>query len=766
MVMIATERSNSSSREKVFNVKDYGASGLGHVTTTGSMARGGNKLIVLSSDSFAVGQGIAVYGAGNLGAGSKILVSKIIALNGNTITLRDNSERVVNSGLVEHSDHESIQRCIDEHLYPGDQESAPQFGRIIIPSGVYISHRPIHLGYGETFKSCQIVGDAPKFAGHAHFAGTSIWNKNGAEPALTINGARSTLVANLSLKGINRQWIEDNELGGLSGLAKDLEISDWIDPKLLKDFPYCNSRYAPYAGIAIDPYTGPRPAISYPNIAKPDFISKRAQYDSTAGSSNVKFENVHVEGFVVGVAIQPSKFDGNGEFIHLDNCILQNNVYGMSWGHQNARLLGLNNCIVAGCHTALATGVHGMQRGKPDVSAVNTAFERCIQWFDFPSLSWGGTPTFTHCRSELSYRLGTGTRNVISSPTPISFVGCEFGFGWAKHGMPSDVISNIGITSFHGCAFHPSISNEGNIFPNVVPFDVEDCYLRLQNCMFATGHSARTLFERHAVNATGGPVCKYLGIDVAGSWMSMARWDLDVGQRIADKVVWGEQSTSTNDRRVCIDVYSKSLRSGAVRTSDPGIPRTLRANPIAKQNLHYSADGKQLIVSDIPIQFVAQFSELGGDVGDLVYDDETKTHFVVAGLERNANGGTWKLFTATNFTTDGRIRTLPSNTGNFWVLLTRLYTPNYPVFGDFLEGSAEISNLHTKNNVPVTGLLPSFTAGDYFQPHLELNSMFSLGGTEIKSINNSTITMASNSQITQKSKRLELLIRKAPANEN
>jgi hypothetical protein len=55
-------------------------------------------------------------------------------------------------------------------------------------------------------------------------------------------------------------------MGTMSPTTYDTNEANWIDPGLSITQ---DSRYAPYAAITIDAYSGPPPATSYPDVTYP-----------------------------------------------------------------------------------------------------------------------------------------------------------------------------------------------------------------------------------------------------------------------------------------------------------------------------------------------------------------------------------------------------------------------------------------------------------------------------------------------------------------
>lgn len=759
--------------EDVFNVKNYKASGQGWVTTDGDITSGSNSLInVGSTASFAIGQGIAIYGAGTIGVNSKILATVITNISGSTITLRDNASHTVTNAVVEHSDHEAIQAAINAQMYPGNTADANPKGKVLIPGGLYITHKPIHIGYGEALKSCHIYGDGRRFAGSRTFSGTAILGRNAGEPMLTINGARNNTVNSMTLRGPNGEWIETEGLGLNVGTPTDEALADWIDPDVLADFPNCNSRYAPGCCVAIDPYAGTRPGTSYPDMAIPAWMANQTQWSRNSKSSDVCFRDVAIEGNIVGVCVHPSTHVGNGDFIRFDGCFFYCSMIHLAWGNDQARQFSVRDGVMSRMHTAFDTGTYGLQLGKPDIEVSNTPIENCMRWFSFPTLSYGGTPLFSHCRSELSYRIGDGSLGSTAFVSTLTFEACEFGLGWEIHGIPQSCIANNGPTIFQGCSFNPTIPDTPDK-PEAIAFDVEDRFLKILGCTFAACYDSHLNSVRNAINACGGVLCTNLGIDIEGSWRAESRWDLTSGAQLGSRNTWGSGPSRFTNRQTCCDVYSRTRLTYGLGPEDPGVPRQLGARTLAKSGLGYSRSGRVLTVTAID-KSSAQYTYriYGGAVGDLVYDTETKTFFVIQSWDHSGATGTWKLYALNNYTESNVLRTVPTNTGTFFILCTRHYMHAYPVFGTITNGSENITNFKQHNDAAGTNVATdaedSVMVGDFLFAPPQVDPFIGNDiGTGVASCSGGTLalTFGTNAAYTQDRKRIGYFVRAPFAND-
>ena len=615
---------------EVVNPMNFGASGRGEVTTTGSITSGTNTLTITYPTTWNVGMGIAIAGAGAAGA---VLVTKVTAISGSTFTLRNNASTTVTLAAVTHSDHEAIQDAINACMYSGNLESQPVLGEVYIPGGVYNLYETINVGYGETFKSCHIRGAGGKFTGTWDFAGTALVSKKGDRPCVAISGGRTITIDDLSIVGLNRNWVESRGLGGLTGTYADINTTDWVDTALTSAYPNCNSRYAPYAGVAIDPYAGGEPTPKYPDQPIPAWMSNQDQYGKSY-TSNVKFRNVFIEGFVVGCVVQPSGADGNGDYIGFENSYLIYNVYGFSIGNSQARLMNFDNCVLGSNHTSVTSGTHGTQTGKPALVFNNCELGANIRWFYLPTLSYGGCATFNHCYCELSYKLGEGVE-ASSAPSPLTFNNCEISLTAAVHGVAQYVVKNNGPTIFNSSIISINPMPAGmETYPFHMHFDVPSNQLELNGCSLGVGIGADTNCKKQSIAGTGGISCSNLGVEIKGNWTVGNRWNLTTGSSSALSPVFSNDTYISN-RAHCIPIYAKRVRNTLLPGRDQGFFARSEVFPAQKDSAYMgygvsggisiSPSGRTITISNIYDAMFNVAPVMGGMPGDIAYDGTTKT---------------------------------------------------------------------------------------------------------------------------------------------
>ena len=768
-------RTTREIEREVANVKNFGASGRGEITAIGSCSNNSTYLAMSSLNTFAIGQGIAIAGAGAAGVYHVTTIADIDSV-GLIITLAVPAPTGVTNALVEHDDSVAIQAAINSIMYFGNAESQPNIGRVHIPGGVYNCRQTINLGYGETFKSVTITGDGPKYAGSWAFSGTSIVSKVADRPCFAIQGGRSIILRDLTILGLLRTYIESNGHGSFNGIANDETIATWIDPAVLSAYPNCNSRYAPYAGIAIDPYSGTRPSPSYANQNIPSWMANQTQWGRSY-TSDVMLTNVRIEGFTAGVVTHPSGSDGNCDYIKCHQCSLSYNVYGFSVSHTQARMMSIENCNISAVHTALTTRAHGLQNGKPAFLVSNCEMGTCIRWFDM-GLAIGGNPVFSHCYGELIHRIGDGLIVATSIPAPITFIGCEFDFDWQKNGMPRDIIKHLGAVKFQGCSFsgHTPVAGPEDS-PFVYPFDVADTDLIIEQCGFGTNLTAPSFAIKHTVNLTGSVVTTNLGSRVRGSWRNAGRYNLNSGSLGESSLFNTDLPDKASDRKTCINLYSRRITSNSLPNVDsgfqaqPGVFQLGKANGELGATLNYSASGRTLTITGIyNVYGATTYREPnGGSVGDCVYDTETGNIYTITSVVDNTGSYTWTLYLLNNYLVNQNHKAVPTATGYFFVANSRFYTMAYPTIGDVTAASATIANVGRGD--AYGGYISDASLGtvvdDYLRVVQEVEYLVSESGGKVTAITNGSpgsIVIAQAAAFTQARRPLTYFVRKPPAN--
>ena len=339
-------------------------------------------------------------------------------------------------------------------------------GAVYIPSGRYKITNTIHLGYGTpvkdragNFMSVSIYGDGTIYKGEESFGGTLLDASSFSDRmAINVQGQRNCELANFSIIGANYNFINTNGQGNINNSnTPDLEPEDWVDESLHSN---ADSQTAPYAGVAIDAYSGIKPINNfYPNVNYPEFLVADKQYNKSQ-SSVIKFTNIEIYGFVVGVVSQPNNnFDANGDFITFHNTGITRCAYGISIGQSQARQLNITgNSRIALVHTCITTKTHGKKIGKISGSIDGLNTELCIQVFNLNGSR--GALNISGGYGEAIYRLGY-FGDASSNNIPGKLIRCEYNFSLQNRGLrgiPNFCIDGNRTSLFiDSCAFSLSI---------------------------------------------------------------------------------------------------------------------------------------------------------------------------------------------------------------------------------------------------------------------------------------------------------------------
>lgn len=354
-----------------------------------------------------------------------------------------------NDGI--HPAHREIQRAIDYALQYGIRD-------VHLECGLYRIEDTLHLGYGQTFSEVSLIGAGRMYRAEPAFGGTALLVPFHDRPAIAVQGARISSVRSLSLRGPNFDHVQQTfEVpGDLPTRATDFaDPLLWVDPT----FPTAaDSRYAPCCAIAIDPYAGVRPAISYPDVSYPPWTwtggSPPAQYGKVF-SSAVEIFDVYIGGFVAGVVLQPCDADGNGDFTKIHRCMFELGRYGISVCNTQSRNVSIRDCEYAWLHTFLTNSAHGRRSGRLDGPIDNVSGGVSYQLVEIGALTSSGPLRFRHIYFEAQVRFGTlGT--AAASNCPVVLEGCTVGT-WSDFGhSPGSFIQLNGETTLQitGCQLY------------------------------------------------------------------------------------------------------------------------------------------------------------------------------------------------------------------------------------------------------------------------------------------------------------------------
>lgn len=659
------------------------------------------------------------------------------------------------SALIYGSDGAAIQAAIDVAIYNGDSNQYAGLKRTAyVPGAVYSISDTIHLGYGTTFNSVVAEGDGYSFFSGSGFNGTGITCAFDDRPAFNFQGSRGSVLRGIGIKGLNYDYL----VATLTD-ANDTLAATWVDPA----FPAsADSRYAPYAGITVDAYSGVAPATAYPAVTYPAFLGAVAQYGKSY-SSDILIEDVFITGFVAGVVNHPSDANSNGDFTQLRRVQVTHCKYGVSVGNTQSRNLGMDEVKMSVVHTAITNKVHGNQQGHLGGMIKNLSVSSVINLLDLGSTSVGGALLFTNFYGESLWRIGdiSGT---TASEQAVTFQESEFHFDHQTdaRGVPATVLGPVGTTEiffkFDGCSF----SN----FPSVLVMalssvETERCSFSPQTRPPSEPVSASYLALAH--NAlSGGFVPHRLAGNLPARGIKYTRFNPTTLEAVDTKVASNVFGTSGRDNNIPLGV------NYIYPASDNALPYPYSSGvfAVAKSSLASVTLTDKVLTFTYTGRSDNHFLLYGPDNGDILYDDQTGTVFFV----RSRTGTAVTAEMQNNYKSDGAggfdpITSFSTTVGNFFVGCSRRYALSYHTQGDTSSSSAVISSVGRDDGY--AGFLDAEVAvGDALGVYDTSDLYVAEASRPITARSQAagTITLTGNAARTLTRKRLEFFVRAAPAN--
>lgn len=661
---------------------------------------------------------------------------------------------------------QNIQDCVDFCLFK-------KIKNAILSEGRHLTSAPIHLGYGETFSAVSLIGRGSSYAPYGNdFGGSSIIAAHSNGPILAVQGARDVYVQGLTLYGLYANWVAANHLAANSSTQRvrldDTSIDHWICPALDRNQ---DTRYTPFAAIAIDPYSGKRPAISYPDVQYPSWTRIDSQYRKL-NSSKVTIQDVTIIGVIAGVAIQPADTDANGDFVELDRVSVLYSKYMVSAGNTQGRNVALYGCIFNSIHTLLEGNTHGRRAGRFQGEISNLSGSSCIQVLNVTA-AYSFPIVFSNCYFEGTWRLGNAIGSGASS---LLFSGCYFQF-------PMPVQNNTrGQPSNH---FSGSASRQSGVAPCQAPVRFLGCKIVVESVFvliaqdIAFDGEIRPVerdsgsverYQAYAHNGLAGGLVVYDFADAPGCALNVsARYkqiDGTTGIVGSDaSMINNHFACSTAARRYGAPVYSRELEPAIEGAAVSVRPQSFQA----AMSTFKGAAQRGRVVTFKDTNSFATSERQGRRPGDVWIDRATGTVFFVTshdvrtGLITVRQQNNWKG----NAGAESNVEAPNFAAGEFQCISTRMFTPAYPLFVDSTAGSNSLTEAGTAdaNTAPIDGTNGP-AVGDYFALNNYEDNMVAEDGTTITAMSaaHKTITMSTNANETQTRKRLRLFRAAPPAN--
>lgn len=579
----------------------------------------------------------------------------------------------------------AIQACIN---------AMRNYGQVEFPAGKYRITDTIKVTLGDTFDSVEIVGnggiDWTNSAGavqiYTDFATNDI-------PAISIQGARHVKVRGLEIVGENMEPLNDRYTPGQTAIT-DVE-ADWVTAG-------CSAtRYAPYCGIAVDPYSGTAPSGAYTNDAY-----------SRVSSLGVEIEDCVIKNFVVGVAIKPSDNDTNADFITLRRVMPRHCTYGVSIGGAQQRGVSIVDPYFWG-NLCCVTGVtNGKQQGTPPMIRGGLTIWS-YRLFNFAT-GFGHLSISDHY-TEVIEQLGFWGNSAASTTHTASIRGCHFKF------RNTSATIDTNDAAYHLAAYAP-VDIEGTTFNmqanwfNVVGASSADVGFRGCSWLDVTADNSDIFYV--GLNAAG-----------AGPKITTENSAFRTNSYTENSTPWNAADTNVSQRVSLPARLDLSLHTE--RIAGPQYTYAVANSPQASAHYGITANGSSYSWVGSTLTFTA------GTAGEILIGDhlywQTATdswlggsQFIPVGVKVTNVSGTTITATALCGVSDLNTSYAPSAV----TIAYRPYAHTAAVTGTTTSASASVTN--------VTSASSYFKVGDFIQgTGIPLK-------TRVTNVSGTTVTLSKN----------------------
>ncbi len=582
-------------------------------------------------------------------------------------------------------DTAAIQAAIDASILQGLSHS------VFLPAGKYKTSDTIHLGYGvSAYSGITFEGEGAMYSpetGNVVGGGTAIMPTFSDRPAINVQGGRLTVIKGIGIGGKLANYVITNNLGLVTPggpLVDDTVPGNWNDPALATTQ---DSRYAPYAGITIDAYSGTRPATSYPNVTYPASLGTVTQYGKLY-SSGVQIKDCYIGGFTAGVVVQPCDADGNGDYTTLSGVFMQRVKWGVSVGNTQSRNVHLDHVQINQCYTSLTNDTHGRQQGKFGGTISDLSLGTTINILHFKQ--YQSTVKFLNFYAEALWRIGTITPNT-SQESPLAFESSQFQFSGQNttRGVPASVLDNGGGSQLSDLPFKSCVFGS---FPSVASFFISGAFF--DDCSFWPQRTSPQEYERFAHNATAGGLATWNLANPRIGRLKYLPYDHSTGLVAATGNIITGPTQLASTRNTCANFYVDRLMPLSDPTAPPAImPGVVQI--ISKSGLTSPTLTNKTLTFSFATRPDGTFQEQGPLPGDVMVDDQNGTTFFVR--SRSGLAVTAEMQNNYKSTDNGATFTpvipLSLTTGNYYVGNSRVYRPQYYLKADVSTTSATLTNV-------------------------------------------------------------------------
>lgn len=605
----------------------------------------------------------------------------------NVLSFGAKADGVRNAGTVTGTDNRPfIQAAIDYAI----QNRIPQ---VVIPAGNYFVGGTLHLGYGDSFYTVELVGVKQAFGGAA--AGTQLIFSAYDRQGLNIQGGRNSRVANITFMhagGYN--W-------SLTNIANSNAIptsaSSWLSPSFVGGL----NQHSPKAAITVDAYSGAQPADPYPSVIYPSWTGLVSQYNKNL-TSGITIENCEFDGWPVCTALGVNT-DNQGDFLHYRNNAVQYCAYGLAVCNAQSRNVDFSNLNYVYCHTVLTNRNFGNGDGVLGGPITNLSGGRAYQCFDIAIDNSQGL-TIDHLYFEAQVRLGAF--NSGGTPAAVTFTNGSWATGETVHGQsPRALVETTG--------------NIEVVFDNCAVTDTQrllqltwgsGARTTTKNCLWYTAR----LYDKSS-NAGLIKAINYGGGTLINGGVTSPRDQNRVAGRNIVRYIFatiGEQAAFWMPDALVAETTSPTqalLREGVQSFRDTfgrkwDIINSRAPNTqYAKSGLGALAQTTETLTFTLPNTLPnAQPNDFKPDVGDIWVDIATGTLFATTGVVvaspyqitavqmNNYSTFTGIFVSAANVVASG---------GNFRLIKTQIYMPTTVFYGTVSSASGTVTSVNRGDSI-------------------------------------------------------------------
>lgn len=587
-------------------------------------------------------------------------------------------------------DYDAVQNAVDYAIYNNGSVNTPHPVEVLFIGPKLRITDTLQLGYGTTFTTVRVRGWLKPFRLGANVPGITIVADFLDRPGVNFQGSRHCILQDVLVHGGLYDAFDNIPTTGISPCLE----ATWNNAEILAGA--FSSRYAPYAGITVDAYSGVRPATHYPDVVYPPFLGAVAQYGKNP-SSRIQLINVGVAGFNTALAIQPSDVDANGDHISWEQPFVENCKYMVSIGNSQSRKFLIYGGEMRKIYTGFVNNKNGKQIGYYGGEIIGLAGYNFIgQLFEFNSMFNAGPVIFSSLDLESINRIGDILTTNSTGAFNVTFTNVQFNYRHSdSNGVPPNVFggSGSGELMFEGGSFDGGNSVYSLRSPTV-RFDhtsirVDDARSKVYTQIFHNATQGGVITDPQSVESYS---CGFVPINVT-TGVSAAFSYVDSNYRFTN-------------RDYCIPLKAPGVRRfGSFRSSaDLVLPGTVYNADSALTFSSASITDRTVAFTNPAITNDSVANQMGYMPGDIIRHSQTGTVMairsrvgsaVIAELQNNyiLNGsGGYDLYDPTF-----------GFTGTWEFIMARNFTPPFALNGNITTGSANITALQTTSATSYNG---------------------------------------------------------------